>query len=100
MQPGVAELFGDTAAVLTTVSFFPQALQVLRTRDTQAISLAMYAMFTAGIMCWGIYGLMTMQWSIILANGVTLVIAALILTLKLRDVMRANVARQGAGNSK
>jgi len=92
MQPSVAELFGDTAAVLTTVSFFPQALQVLRTRDTQAISLAMYAMFTAGIMCWGIYGLMTMQWSIILANGITLVIAALILTLKLRDVLAARRA--------
>jgi MtN3 and saliva related transmembrane protein len=92
MESSVAELFGDTAAVLTTVSFFPQALQVLRTRDTQAISLAMYAMFTAGIMCWGIYGLMTMQWSIILANGITLVIAALILTLKLRDVLAARRA--------
>ena len=96
MEP--AEIFGDVAALLTTASFFPQALHVLRTRDTRAISLAMYAMFTAGITCWGIYGLMTMQWAIILANGATLVPAILILSLKLRDVMRARLARPGAGN--
>lgn len=95
MEP--AEIFGDVAALLTTASFFPQALHVLRTRDTRAISLAMYAMFTVGITCWGIYGLMTMQWSIILANGATLVPATLILAMKLRDVMRGRVARDGVG---
>jgi MtN3 and saliva related transmembrane protein len=81
------DVIGAMAAVLTTASFFPQALHVLRTRDTGAISLAMYTLFTAGIAFWGIYGLMTGQWSIILANGVTLVLASLILFLKVRDVI-------------
>jgi MtN3 and saliva related transmembrane protein len=85
----LAESIGGAAAVLTTASFFPQALHVLRTRDTRAISLAMYALFTAGIMLWGVYGWMTVQWSIILANGVTLVLAVLILGLKVRDVVAA-----------
>ena len=67
----LADIIGGLAAVLTTASFFPQAVQVLRTRDTRAISLAMYTLFTAGISLWGIYGLMTMQWSIIIANGIT-----------------------------
>ena len=82
-----ADIIGSVAAILTTSSFLPQAAHVLRTRDTRAISLTMYAMFTVGITLWGVYGLMTLQWSIIVANGVTLVLALLILAMKLRDVL-------------
>lgn len=85
----LADIMGGLAATLTTISFFPQAVQVFRTRDTQAISLAMYTLFTMGIACWGIYGLMTLQWPIIIANGLTFVMAAMILALKARDVMSA-----------
>lgn len=83
---GFSDIIGSVAAVLTTTSFVPQALHVLRTRDTRAISLLMYTMFTAGITLWGVYGLMTGQWSIIIANGITLVLALLILSMKVRDV--------------
>jgi len=82
-----ADIIGSVAAILTTSSFLPQAAHVLRTRDTRAISLTMYAMFTVGITLWGIYGLMTLQWSIIIANGITLCLAALILVMKVRDVL-------------
>jgi MtN3 and saliva related transmembrane protein len=87
-----ADIIGGLAAALTTIAFFPQAVQVIRTRDTRAISLSMYALFTAGIAMWGTYGLMTMQWSIIIANGLTLVLALLILSLKARDVLAARRA--------
>jgi len=87
-----SDIVGAAAAVLTTASFLPQAIHVLRTRDTRAISLTMYAMFTVGISLWGVYGLMTSQWSIILANGVTLLLAALILVMKVRDVLSARRA--------
>lgn len=86
---GLSDIIGGAAATLTTLSFFPQALHVLRTRDTRAISLAMYALFTLGVALWGAYGLMTMQWSIIAANGVTVILAVLILSLKVRDVLAA-----------
>ena len=89
---GLSDIIGSIAAVLTTASFLPQAAHVLRTRDTRAISLLMYTMFTAGITLWGIYGLMTEQWSIIIANGITLVLATLILTMKARDVVTARRA--------
>jgi MtN3 and saliva related transmembrane protein len=83
------DIIGGAAAALTTASFFPQAVHVLKTRDTRAISLTMYALFTAGVALWGAYGLMTMQGSIIAANGVTIVLAVLILSLKVRDVLAA-----------
>ncbi|MEQ1609663.1 MAG: SemiSWEET transporter [Hyphomonadaceae bacterium] len=85
----LAEIIGSLAAFLTTASFLPQAIKVVRTRETEAISLTMYSMFTLGVAMWGVYGLMTMQWSIILANAVTVILAAIILAMKLKSVFRA-----------
>lgn len=81
------EIIGGVAAFLTTASFVPQAAKVLRTRETDAISLTMYSMFTAGILCWGVYGVLTMQWSIIIANAITFVLASIILAMKVRAVL-------------
>ncbi len=83
----VVEIIGMVAALLTTAAFVPQAAKVVRTRDTAAISLAMYALFTAGIALWGVYGVMTWQWSIIIANAITFVMAAIILSIKVRAVL-------------
>ncbi len=52
------EWVGWAAAILTTVSFVPQAVKVIRTRDTASISLWMYILFTTGIACWLAYGLL------------------------------------------
>lgn len=84
----LAEIIGGAAAFLTTASFLPQAAKVVRTRETHAISLTMYAMFTAGVLCWGIYGVMTMQWSIIIANVITFVLASIILAMKVLRVLK------------
>lgn len=83
----VVEIIGMVAAILTTAAFVPQAAKVVRTRDTAAISLAMYALFTAGIALWWVYGMMTWQWSIIIANAITFVLAAIILFIKVRAVL-------------
>ena len=84
-----AEVIGVVAAFLTTVSFVPQAAKVLRTRETEAISLVMYSMFTAGVATWLAYGIMTTQFSIIIANAITLILAGTILVMKLRAVIAA-----------
>jgi len=77
-------LIGLAAATLTTLSFLPQAYRSLRTRDTRGISLSMYALFTLGIALWLVYGLLIHDLPVILANGVTLVLALIVLALKLR----------------
>jgi len=84
----LAEIIGAVAALLTTAAFVPQAFKVLRTRETAAISLTMYALFTAGVALWLAYGVITVQWSITIANAITLALAALILGVKLRNLKR------------
>jgi MtN3 and saliva related transmembrane protein len=78
------EWFGFAAAALTTVSFIPQAVMTIRTRDTRSISRGMYAMFTVGVALWLVYGVMLGSWPMIFANTLTLILAATILALKLR----------------
>jgi MtN3 and saliva related transmembrane protein len=75
---------GLLAGTLTTVSFVPQVLRILITRDTRAISLGMYALFSVGVLLWLLYGLLLGEIPIILTNAVVLVLAGAVLALKLR----------------
>lgn len=79
-----AEWVGYAAASLTTLAFVPQALKTIRTRETHAISTAMYAAFSAGVALWFAYGVALNSWPIIVANATTFVLATTILVLKLR----------------
>ncbi|RPH43639.1 MAG: hypothetical protein EHM87_13140 [Burkholderiales bacterium] len=82
------ELVGYVAATLTTVSFVPQALLTLRSGNADGVSLRMYALFTAGVALWLLYGLLTGAWPVILANAVTLALATLILVVAWRGRRR------------
>jgi MtN3 and saliva related transmembrane protein len=92
----MTELIGMIAAVLTTLSFVPQAVHIMRTGQTEGISLIMYALFTTGITVWLAYGILLGALPIILSNAVTLVLAATILVLKIRAVLQARSSTQGA----
>ena len=76
-------LLGYLAATLTTASFVPQAVLTLRTRDVSGISLGMYSAFTVGVALWLLYGWRLGEWPIIVANAVTLAVAATILATKI-----------------
>ncbi len=75
---------GGIAATLTTCAFLPQVWRVWRTRHTQDISLLMYVAFTGGVALWLVYGILLASWPIIIANGITLLLAGAVLMLKLR----------------
>merc|ERR1711879_324490 len=75
---------GYLAASCTTAAFLPQVLRILRTRETEGISLAMYGIFTFGVAMWLVYGLALENWPIILANSVTLMLAGSVLFLTLK----------------
>lgn len=81
------DLIGAIAATLTTLSFLPQAILVLRTRETRGISLVMYSAFTFGVALWIIYGISVKAWPIIIANAITFCLALCILSVVLRNKM-------------
>ena len=80
----LVEILGMAAAALTTLCWVPQAVRILRTRDTRSISLVAQTAFAAGVALWLVYGLLITSWPVILANAVTLLLALAILTMKVR----------------
>jgi MtN3 and saliva related transmembrane protein len=84
MDPLFVNLVGGTAATLTTVCWLPQALKILRTQDTSAISLLTHSVFGAGLVLWLYYGILLGSWPIIVSNVVTLALVIAIIALKLR----------------
>jgi MtN3 and saliva related transmembrane protein len=84
----VPDLIGYLAATLTTVSFLPQAILTLKTRDTDSLSLGMYSLFTGGVLLWLVYGIYLSNPAIIAANAVTFLLAALILSFKIHNLLR------------
>ena len=77
-------LLGLAAATCTTLSFLPQAIRTIQTKDVGGISLRMYVVLVIGLILWLIYGLLLGNIPIIVANGVTLLFAGFILMLVLK----------------
>lgn len=78
-----ATVAGGLATVCSTVSFAPQAWKIIRSRDTAAISRRMYTITVVGFALWTTYGILLMQWPLIVTNAVCLVLSGFILTMKL-----------------
>lgn len=82
------DLLGYIAAFLTTTSFLPQVIRTLRTGDTRSISFTMYLMLVIGVAAWLAYGWLLGALPIMLANGITLLLASIILVMKWRELRR------------
>ena len=78
------KIIGLIAAFCTTISFLPQAIHTIRTRNTSGISLLMYTIFTFGVGLWLIYGILLEDLAIILANTITICFSAVILACKIK----------------
>lgn len=81
-------ILGNVAAFLTTVSFLPQAIKTIRSRNTKHLSLPMYLLFVTGVALWICYGVSNQQLPIIVGNAVTLLLAGTILVYKLLETNR------------
>ncbi|MEY4340622.1 MAG: hypothetical protein RL541_126 [Pseudomonadota bacterium] len=84
MDISLTDWIGYLAATLTTASFVPQAFLTFKTRDVRGISLGMYSAFTAGIALWLVYGILIAAWPVVVANTITLLLAAGILGMRIR----------------
>jgi MtN3 and saliva related transmembrane protein len=75
---------GILAAVLTTVSWIPQALRAIRTRSAHDFAWSYLALFGTGVFLWMIYGIVRKDPAITGANLVTLILLGRITLVKAR----------------
>lgn len=87
-------LVGYAASVLSTIAFLPQAVYVIRTRDTQSISLATYFIFVLSVIFWFICGIALHDIPIVASNLICIILGGIILAYKVIDVLRAQTKRK------
>ena len=75
---------GLIAGSLTTAAFFPQLIKTWTTRSAEDVSLGMLCTLCTGVFLWIVYGISIQDIPLMLANGVTFIIATAILGLKVR----------------
>ena len=77
-------ILGIMAGTLTTIAFVPQVIKIYKTKNAKDLSIMTFCIFSCGVFLWLIYGIVTREWPITLANGVTLILIFLIIAMKIR----------------
>ena len=77
-------LIGILAGILTTIAFLPQVIKTWRTRSTGDLSLSMFIALFCGVTLWFIYGFLTQDYPVMIANALTLLLSATLLYFKLK----------------
>jgi len=78
------EIIGIIAAVLTTSAFLPQVYKTWKTKNAKALSMPMLILFFVGIVLWFVYGILIDSFSLIIANGITIVSYTFLIYFKIR----------------
>lgn len=77
-----ASIVGYIAAALSVIGFTPQAWQIIKTRDTSSLSTPMWVLEVCAFAGWVTYGVLLMEWPIIIPNSICFLIALFILIMK------------------
>lgn len=73
-------LIGIAAGILTSVSMLPQLIKVIKEKDVQTLSPVMIVVLLVGVSLWVVYGIMKLEWPIILSNAFSVLVNATLLT--------------------
>ena len=79
-----ATVLGCLGGFLTTIAFVPQVWKTWKSKSASSLSLGMFSVFSLGVLCWLIYGIMIAEVPIIFWNVITLILALAILIMKLK----------------
>jgi MtN3 and saliva related transmembrane protein len=77
-------IIGFSAGLFTMLANFPQLIKILKEKHTNDISFLTYLMLDLGFILWVLYGLYQKDYPIIIANGISFIIAFLITILKIK----------------
>jgi len=78
-------IFGYIAAFCTAVSFLPQAIKTIKTREVRGLSVLTYLFLFLGSMSWLVYGSMQSDMPLIVTNSLTTIFSGIILFFILRE---------------
>ena len=79
-----SQAFGLLAGLLTTAAWLPQIIRTWRSRSADDLSWPHLLVFSTGVTLWLVYGVLSADVPLLVANGITIVLVSLLLVLKCR----------------
>lgn len=91
----IATLIGLMAGVFSTLGFVPQVIKTWRTKSSRDLSLGTFSVLVTGALLWLVYGALTWDIPLLLANSLSLVLLvgmlALMVWYRREDYLRSYV---------
>ena len=75
---------GILAGILCTISFLPQVIKIVKTKQAKDLSIVTFLIFSLGVFLWLIYGFLIGDLPVILANTFTLILSSIIVIMKFK----------------
>lgn len=85
-QTVLYQTFGWLASITLMLGYLPQAIQTIRTRRTDDISLASFVMIALGGICFILHGFLhkpEVLWALVIPNTVTTLCSVAIFSIKM-----------------
>lgn len=79
----IETIIGVIASVFTTLAVLPQVYKVIRTKSADDISLQMFVCLLIGVGSWTVYGILKVDWAIIITNGLSFIFNGIMIYIKL-----------------
>ncbi len=86
----IEEVIGILAGLFTTIAVLPQIIKAVKTRNVEDVSKRMFVILCLGVGLWLVYGILKIDWPIILTNGVSLVLNGIMLYVVLMSSDKTN----------
>ena len=78
------DIVGYVATFVIAWSLAPQVIKSLKTKSTKDISLLWNSVSTAGLALWLIYGILIVNWPLIVSSTIELLLALSLFVLKIK----------------
>lgn len=91
-------ILGLIAGLMTTFSFLPQIIKIVKTKDVSSISLTMGCIYTLGVFCWLSYALIIENNVLLITNIFSLIFGLLLIYFKLKYKKKDKVLLMDVAN--
>ncbi|WP_040756696.1 SemiSWEET family sugar transporter [Winogradskyella psychrotolerans] len=75
------ELIGISAGIFTTIAVLPQIHKAVKTKKIEDVSPTMFVILCLGVGLWAIYGILKMDWPIIITNSISFILNGIMLKI-------------------
>jgi MtN3 and saliva related transmembrane protein len=79
-----ADFVGYLATLIIAWALLPQFIKSWRTKSTKDISLLWSSVYSVGLALWLVYGILILNWPLIISSAIEFALASSLLVLKIR----------------